>query len=98
MIVLIMSHREVYEWAEGFKSTRTSVSDKDQLRHPSTLHTQDHTDCATALIQEDQLITVSHVAEMLDTCVSVYATLHNDLQHRKVCARWVPRQLTDPHK
>jgi len=28
----------------------------------------------------------------------VYNIVHDDLGHRKVCSRWVPRQLSDDHK
>jgi hypothetical protein len=29
---------------------------------------------------------------------SVYNSVHDDLWYRKVCSRWVPRQLSDDHK
>ena len=29
---------------------------------------------------------------------SAYNIVHNDLRYRKVCSRWVPRQLSDDHK
>jgi hypothetical protein len=29
---------------------------------------------------------------------SGYNIVHNDLGYRKVCSRWVPRQLSDDHK
>jgi hypothetical protein len=39
------------------------------------------------------------VAEMLDIRYgSAYAILHDESGSRKACAKWVPRQLTDPHK
>jgi histone-lysine N-methyltransferase SETMAR len=42
---------------------------------------------------------VAEVAEMLDISYSsAYVILHSDLGYRKVCAKWVPRQLTYPHK
>ena len=28
---------------------------------------------------------------------SAYNTVHDDLRFRKVCSRWVPRQLSDDH-
>lgn len=42
---------------------------------------------------------MSEIAEMPDTSFgSAYSTLHDDLGYQKVCARWVPRQLTDTHR
>jgi len=29
---------------------------------------------------------------------SAYSIVHDDLGYRKVCSRWVPRQLSDDHK
>ena len=29
---------------------------------------------------------------------SAYSIVHNDLGYRKVCSRWVPRQLSDDHE
>jgi len=29
---------------------------------------------------------------------SVYNIVHDDPRYRKVCSRWVPRQLSDDHK
>jgi len=29
---------------------------------------------------------------------SAYNIVHNDLGYRKVCSRWVPKQLSDDHK
>ena len=51
------------------------------------------------MIRDDRWITVSEVAAHLDISYgSAYAILHNDLGYRKVCARWVAKQLTVVHK
>ena len=42
---------------------------------------------------------MSEVAEVLDIShSSACATLHYNIGYRKKCAKWVPRQLTDPRK
>jgi hypothetical protein len=39
------------------------------------------------------------VAAHLDISIgSAYAIMHDDLGYRKVCARWVPKELTVEHK
>ena len=61
--------------------------------------TQDHVNQGNMLIWEDQWITESEASEMLDTSYgSAFAILHDDSGYWKVSAKWVPRQLTDPHK
>jgi len=43
-------------------------------------------------------ITVTDVADKLDIIYgSAYSIIHNDRYH-EICARWVPKQLTDEHK
>jgi len=94
-----MSQQKVYEWVERFKSGRTRVTDEGHSGQPSTSRTQDHIDRADAMIREDRRITVSKVTAHLDNSIgSAYAILHDDLRYRKVCARWVPKELTVVHK
>ena len=63
------------------------------------LHTQDHTNGAKTLIGEEGCITVYQVTEMLDISYgSAYAILHYESGSQKACAKWIPRQLTDPQK
>jgi len=51
------------------------------------------------MIREDRWITVFEVAAHLDISYGpTYAILHDDLGYRKVCARWVPKELTVVHK
>ena len=60
---------------------------------------QDHIDRADAMIREDRRITVSEVAAHLNISYGcAYAILHDDLGYRKVCAKWVPKELTVVHK
>ena len=93
------SQRKVYEWVERFKSGRTRVTDEGRSGRPSTSCTQDHIDRADAMIREHRRITVSKVAAHLDISIgSAYAILHDDLGYRKVCAQWVPKELTVVHK
>jgi len=44
-------------------------------------------------------ITVTNIANKLDvSCGSAYFIIQEDLGYHKICARWVPKQLTDKHK
>jgi hypothetical protein len=41
----------------------------------------------------------NRVADKLDIRYgSAYYIIHEDLRYHKICARWVPKQLTDEHK
>ena len=51
------------------------------------------------MIREDRQITVSEVTAHLDiSCGFAYAILRDDMGYRRVCAQWVPKELTAVHK
>jgi hypothetical protein len=42
---------------------------------------------------------VDEIAKQLNISIgSAYFLVHGNLQFHKVCARWVPKELTDEHK
>jgi hypothetical protein len=41
---------------------------------------------------------LAHVADIVDINGSAHAIVHDDLGYHKVCAQWVPKQLTAQHK
>jgi hypothetical protein len=44
-------------------------------------------------------ITVTEIAYKMDlSCGSSYYIIHKDLRYHKICARWVPKWLTDENK
>ena len=50
-------------------------------------------------IRDSRRVTVDEIAAEFNTSHgSAYNFVHNDLGYRKVCSRWVPRQLSDDHK
>jgi len=52
-----------------------------------------------APVQENRHFTVTDIAYMLDMNQgSVYSINHKDLGYCKICARWVPKYLTDEHR
>jgi hypothetical protein len=51
------------------------------------------------LIKENRQITVREIAlNMGISYRSALAIVYNDLSYHKICARWVPPQLTEEHK
>jgi transposase len=91
--------RKFYEWVERFKNGRTTVTGEDQSGRPITSSSVTNVDCVNTLVQENRQITVSAVANVLDIKYgSTYSVLHDELKYRKVCSRWVPKQLTEDHK
>ena len=61
--------------------------------------TEDNIAAVENMIQENRRITVKEVASLLDISVgSAHHIIHDELKLRKVCARWVPKQLTPEMK
>ena len=51
------------------------------------------------LVRENRRITVEEAAGRLDVSVgSVYSLIYDSLKLSKVCARWVPKELTEERK
>jgi len=43
-------------------------------------------------------ISVTNIAKLNISCGSAYSIIHKDLRYHKICARWVPKQLTQDRK
>src|SRR5688572_30412478 len=51
------------------------------------------------MIKQDRRIRIRSIAAALDMSKScVYDIVHDKLGYHKICARWIPKQLTDAHK
>ena len=94
-----MSHTQVYEWTEKFKNNVTSTDDSPRPGPAFTAVTKDNIAAVENMIRENRSITFKEVASLLDISVgSAHHIIHDELKFRKVCARWVPKQLTPEMK
>jgi hypothetical protein len=91
-----LSFRVVYEWFETFKNGHMSVTDADSLGYPITATTTQNEERARELILHNRRVMIHEIAEQLNISIgSAYSVMHDNLQFHKVCARWVPKELTD---
>jgi hypothetical protein len=82
-----------------FKNGRTSVTDDERSERPSMSTTEENTERTCAMILGNQRVTIDEVAyHLLISHGSVHEIIHSRLGFHKVCARWVPKQLTEEHK
>ena len=66
---------------------------------PSTAITEDNIECASDMVLLDRRVTIDEVAHVLQiNHGSANEMMHNKLGFHKVCARCVPKQLTEVHK
>lgn len=95
----VLPQRSVYEWIEKFKNGRTSVTHEEGAGRPSTATTDDNIERVRDMVLLDRRVTIDEVANRLQISHgSAYEIIHNRLGFHKVCARWVPKQLTMLHK
>lgn len=95
----VLPQRSVYEWIEKFRNGRTSVKHDEGAGRPFTATNEETIERSREMILLDRRLTIDEVAHRLQISHgSAYEIIHNRLGFRKVCARWVPKQLTQLHK
>ena len=94
-----LSNVSVYKWSSVFKKGRETVENEPNECRLRTSITGENSDHVDALIQENRLITVRKLSGILNISDgSVKTIIKQHLQYLKVCARWIPRLLTDKHE
>jgi len=81
------------------KNGHTSVTHEDGTGRPSTATTDDNIESVRDRVLLDRRLTIDEVANCLQISHgSAYEIIHNTLDFHKVCAKWIPKQLTMLHK
>ncbi|PNF32050.1 hypothetical protein B7P43_G05731 [Cryptotermes secundus] len=94
-----MSKQMVRRWCRQFSAGRQSVHDEKRSGWPSII-TDDLVELVRERIMENHRVTIaefsSHILQISRSLLHEIVTEH--LLFRKLCARWVPKQLTPGHK
>ncbi|PNF36764.1 hypothetical protein B7P43_G11157 [Cryptotermes secundus] len=93
-----MGASSVRRWVKHFKGGNTSTEDEPRSGRPRTASTECNKERVYEIIQDDRRVTVNTVARKLGIGHSAVQEMIERLSYRKVCARWVPRFLTEDHK
>jgi hypothetical protein len=95
----VMTKKQVYVWCNNFNAGRCSVADEQRSGRPLSSQTDVNIEAVDRLIRRDKRMKIRDVAEELDISKSTaHRIVYDVLKYRKVCARWVPKQLTEDHK
>jgi [histone H3]-lysine36 N-dimethyltransferase SETMAR len=89
----------VKKWHKQFREGRQSVADAPRTGRPVTASTDENVETIRDILLDDRRTTLRHISAVVG--ISLERADHivtNVLQMRRVCARWVPRALTDDHK
>jgi len=94
-----MSHARVFEWHKRFSEGREGVKDDDRPGRRSTAVTDDNIEKVRDVIRKDRRSGVRAVADEVNLDrESVRGILREELNMRKVCAKMVPKLLSDEQK
>lgn len=94
-----LSRARVFEWFKMFREGREDCKDDERPGRPRTSKTDFNVEKVTELIRKDRRLSLRAIAEQLNISKDVVSQiLHDHLNMRKVCAKMVPRLLSQDQK
>jgi len=88
----------VRRWVTPFSSGDSDVEDQPRSGWPCIAVTPRNEERLDHLIRANRRITTRELCTELNIGFSALETMVATLEYRKVCARWVPRIITQEHK
>jgi len=94
-----MKKTAVYKWVKRFSEGRESVTEEESSGRPATSRTEENIAKVCQILRENLRLTVMSIAEQVNIDrETVRKILTEDLDMRKVCAKMVPKELTEEQK
>src|SRR5215469_4145370 len=95
----VMTKCSVFKWCKKFDEGRNSICDESRSGRPKSSTTDENILKIDGMIKEDRRLKIRTISTALGISKSrVYEIVHGKLGYHKICARFVPKQLTDAHK
>jgi len=89
----------VYKWVKCFSEGRESVTVEERSGRPATSRTEENIAKVYKIVCENHRLTVRSIAEQVNIDrETVRKILTEDFDMRKVCAKMVPKELTEEQK
>jgi hypothetical protein len=90
-----VSQGREHDWVERFQNGRKNVSDEHRSGRPVSVATDTVKQQIEQRTCDRSRVNIDEIAVKLNmTHGSAYDTVNDDVDYRKVCSRWVPRQLS----
>jgi len=94
-----MKKTAVYKWVKRFSEGRESVTDEERSGRPATSKTEENIAKVRQIVRENCRLTLRSISEQVNiNRETVRKILTEDLDMRKVCAKMVPKELTEEQK
>ena len=95
----VLSSAQVFRWHKAFKDGRESVEDEQRAGRPSTARTENNVARVKVVLDRDRRLQVRLIAEEVGLPkTDVHRIITEDLHMRKICAKLVPKNLSDEQK
>lgn len=95
----VMTLKTVYKWYERFKSGNESLEDSERIGRPLSSKKIENVQKVADMVRSNRRLTIREISEDLSISYgSVQSILTDNLQMRRVSAKFVPRILTEEQK
>jgi len=95
----VLSSSQVLRWYKVFKDGRGDVEDEQRAGRPSSSRTENSVARVKAVLDRDRRLSVRLLAEEVGLPkTDVHRIITEDLHMRKICAKLVPKNLSDEQK
>jgi len=90
-----LSRSQRFKWYKAFSEGRESIKDEPRAGRPSTSKTENNVEIVRALVRSDRRLTVRMIASELNlNHTTGHRILTEELDTKKLCAKFVPKNLT----
>ena len=94
-----LSSAQVFRWHKAFKDGREAVEDEQRSGRPSTSRTDENVAFIKAAMDRDRRLNVRLIADEVGIPKTVvHRIITETLNMRKICAKLVPKNLSDEQK
>src|SRR5258705_2443891 len=94
-----LSKSQDLRWHKSFKDGREDVADEPRSGRPSTSRIDENVTSLRDCLKSDRRLSLQWIAETLQmTKTTVYRIVTEDLNMKKVCAKLVPKVLTEEQR
>ena len=90
------SYATIYRWHRDFTRGKISLNDDPHTGRIPDAITPQSIERVRNLIKDEHKVTIDYIAEQTNLSHgTIHTILHKHLHMRKICARWVPRNLSE---
>lgn len=94
-----ISRSQSGRWHKAFKEGREEIADEPRSGRPTTARTDENVNRVCEVLRSDRRLSIQYIADTLNmSTFAVHKIVTENLQMRKICAKLVPKVLTEEQK